>query len=119
MPTAAARLAGMIAKLPIHAYRWTLRPWVGWECRHLPTCSDYALDAIDCHGAWRGGWMTMARLCRCHPWGTHGCDPVPKVVGNQHPWAPWRYGRWSWRVLQSPGQAPNPLAADRPASGST
>ena len=49
-----AALAKAIAKAPVHAYRWTLRPLVGWECRHLPTCSEYALEAIDRNGAWRG-----------------------------------------------------------------
>ena len=50
------RLTREIAKAPVHAYRWTLKPLVGWECRHLPTCSEYALEAIDRNGAWRGGW---------------------------------------------------------------
>jgi putative membrane protein insertion efficiency factor len=86
--------AKAIAKAPVHAYRWTVRPWLGWECRHLPTCSEYALEAIDRNGAWRGGWLALARLCRCHPWGTHGFDPVPDIREARHPLAPWRYGRW-------------------------
>jgi putative membrane protein insertion efficiency factor len=86
--------AKAIAKAPIHAYRWTVKPWLGWECRHLPTCSEYALAAIDLNGAWRGGWLTLARLSRCHPWGTHGYDPVPDIRSARHPLAPWRYGRW-------------------------
>ena len=48
-------VAKAIAKAPVHAYRWTLKPLIGWECRHLPTCSEYALEAIDRNGAWRGG----------------------------------------------------------------
>jgi putative membrane protein insertion efficiency factor len=77
----ARRIAGEIAKAPIHAYRWTLKPLIGWECRHLPTCSEYALEAIDRNGAWRGGWLALSRICRCHPL------------------APWRYGRWRGRQL--------------------
>lgn len=92
-----AALAKAIAKAPVHAYRWTLRPLVGWECRHLPTCSAYALEAIDRNGAWRGAWLALSRICRCHPWGTHGFDPVPDIASVRHPLAPWRYGRWGWR----------------------
>jgi putative membrane protein insertion efficiency factor len=84
-----------LAKLPIHVYRWTLKPLIGWDCRHLPTCSEYGLQAIELNGAWRGGWQTLSRLCRCHPWGTHGFDPPPDIRTARHPLAPWRYGRWS------------------------
>jgi hypothetical protein len=84
-----------IAKAPIHAYRWTLKPVLGMECRHLPTCSEYSLEAIDQHGVWCGGWLALSRVCRCHPWGTHGYDPVPRQLqGGPHPFAPWRFGRW-------------------------
>lgn len=86
--------AGAIAKAPIHAYRWTLKPLIGLECRHLPSCSEYALEAIDLNGAWRGSWLAAARICRCHPWGSHGLDPVPDISEERHPFAPWRYGRW-------------------------
>jgi putative membrane protein insertion efficiency factor len=95
-------LAGTILKAPIHAYRWTLKPLIGMECRHLPTCSEYALEAIDRNGPWRGFWLMLSRLSRCHPWGSHGYDPVPDIAGERHPLAPWRYGRWSWR---NPGRA--------------
>ena len=91
------RAAKVLAKVPIHAYRWSLKPLVGWNCRHLPTCSDYALEAIERNGAWRGGWLAISRLGRCHPWGTHGFDAVPDITSERHPLAPWRYGRWSWR----------------------
>lgn len=87
--------AGAILKAPIHLYRWTLKPYVGWNCRHVPTCSDYALQAIDTNGAWRGFWLTVSRLSRCHPWGSRGPDPVPDIRAERHPFAPWRYGRWS------------------------
>ena len=76
-------------------YRYTFSPLVGFHCRHLPTCSAYADEALARFGLWAGGWMTLARLCRCHPWGTSGLD----VVADQAPagarwYAPWRYGRW-------------------------
>jgi putative membrane protein insertion efficiency factor len=92
-------LAAALVKAPIHLYRWTLKPLMGLECRHLPTCSEYALEAIDRNGAWKGLWLTLSRLSRCHPWGTHGLDPVPDLSGVRHPLRPWRYGRWSRRSL--------------------
>lgn len=46
-------------------------------CRYVPSCSTYALEALEVHGAGRGLWLTTRRLCRCHPWGGHGWDPVP------------------------------------------
>ncbi|HYD32300.1 MAG TPA: membrane protein insertion efficiency factor YidD [Azospirillaceae bacterium] len=61
----------------IHVYRWTLSPFVGHNCRFLPTCSRYGLEAIAKHGAVRGGWLTLRRIGRCHPWGGSGYDPVP------------------------------------------
>jgi uncharacterized protein len=90
----AREAAKTAAGAPIHLYRWTLKPLIGLECRHLPTCSEYALEAIARNGAWRGGWLAISRLCRCHPWGTHGFDPVPDLGTERHPLAPWRYGRW-------------------------
>jgi uncharacterized protein len=87
-------VARTLLKAPVHAYRWTLKPLVGWECRHLPTCSEYALGAIDVNGAWRGLWLGISRICRCHPWGSSGFDPVPDIRDNHHALAPWRYGRW-------------------------
>ena len=47
-------------------------------CRYLPSCSNYALDALERHGALRGGWMALRRITRCHPWGSSGWDPVPE-----------------------------------------
>lgn len=87
-------VAQAILKAPIHLYRHTLKPWMGMECRHLPSCSEYALEAIDRNGAWKGFWLMVSRILRCHPWGTHGYDPVPDLSGVRHPFAPWRYGRW-------------------------
>lgn len=79
----------------VHVYRYTLSPLVGFECRHLPTCSEYADQAIGRFGLWPGGWMTLARLLRCHPLGTKGLDFVPDVLPPRSRWyAPWRYARW-------------------------
>ena len=59
------------------AYKLTLSPWIGRQCRFLPSCSDYAAEALIAHGPWRGGWLAARRLCRCHPWGGVGYDPPP------------------------------------------
>ncbi len=80
---------------PIVAYRYTVSSLLGVNCRHLPSCSDYAHEAIDTNGPWKGGWLALSRLLRCHPWGSHGLDPVPNLSGEHHPFAPWRYGRWT------------------------
>ena len=88
-------VAKAVLKAPIHVYRWTLKPLMGLECRHLPTCSCYSDEALERHGLWAGGWMTLARLLRCHPWGTSGIDNVPRERPTGARWyLPWRYGRW-------------------------
>ncbi len=69
-------LAHMVA-LPVRAYRLILSPWVGFNCRYQPTCSAYALEALEKHGALKGSALAAARICRCHPWGGSGYDPVP------------------------------------------
>ena len=92
--TVFGRVMAIGLKLPVLVYRYTLSPLIGQRCRHLPTCSEYALDAIDTNGAWRGFWLTASRLSRCHPWGTSGFDPAPDIRHEHYPWAPWRYGRW-------------------------
>ena len=63
--------------LPVRAYRLLLSPWVGHGCRFQPTCSAYSLEALERHGGIKGGYLTAHRICRCHPWGGHGYDPVP------------------------------------------
>ena len=74
-----------ILKAPILAYRLTLSPFVGRNCRYLPTCSEYALEALDRHGPWTGTRLILRRLGRCHPWGGHGYDPVPDPDSRQTP----------------------------------
>ena len=63
--------------LLIRAYQVVLSPFVGGACRFLPSCSAYAVEAIETHGAWRGGILAARRLSRCHPFGRAGFDPVP------------------------------------------
>ena len=91
----AAALPRAAAHIAIRFYQLTLSALVGRQCRHWPTCSEYVDTAIGWHGLWIGGWMGLARLCRCHPWGTSGFDPVPEVTQAGARWyAPWRYGFW-------------------------
>lgn len=86
------RIAGRAA---IRGYRYTLSPLIGFNCRHVPTCSAYGEEAIGRFGLWAGGWMTLARLLRCQPWGTSGLDFVPKYKPQGARWfLPWRYARW-------------------------
>lgn len=61
----------------IRAYRFLLSPWIGGQCRFSPTCSVYAMQAIELYGAGRGSWMALKRLLRCHPFCPGGKDPVP------------------------------------------
>lgn len=63
--------------LLIRAYQALLRPFMGGQCRYHPTCSEYAIAAYKEHGPWRGSWLTVHRLCRCHPLARGGFDPPP------------------------------------------
>lgn len=61
----------------VRAYQYALRPMLGANCRFYPSCSDYAREAIERHGALHGSWLATRRLCRCHPYHPGGFDPVP------------------------------------------
>ena len=61
----------------LKAYRFAISPLYGQVCRYYPTCSAYALEAVETHGALRGSWLAARRLGRCHPWAAGGYDPVP------------------------------------------
>ncbi|MDD4746349.1 MAG: membrane protein insertion efficiency factor YidD [Salinivirgaceae bacterium] len=71
------KLISWILVIPIHIYRYLISPWLPNSCRHVPTCSAYALEAIKEHGPFVGFWLGFKRVLKCHPWGTHGYDPVP------------------------------------------
>src|SRR5262249_10489888 len=87
-------------------YRHSVAALIGLNCRHLPTCSTYADEAVARFGLWAGGWMTLARLCRCHPFGTSGLDFVPASVPDRARWyLPWRYGRWRGTNCRHRGHA--------------
>ncbi|HVZ54270.1 MAG TPA: membrane protein insertion efficiency factor YidD [Pseudolabrys sp.] len=103
---ALSRLPRIAGRGLIALYRYTLSPLIGPRCRHLPTCSEYGDEAITRFGLWAGGWMTLARILRCHPWGTHGLDFVPQVLpSDAHWWMPWRYGRWRGTNETAPERA--------------
>ena len=70
-------LFAYVLSLPVRAYRLVFSPWVGFNCRYHPTCSAYALEALEKHGAIKGGYLTVRRILRCHPFGGSGIDNVP------------------------------------------
>ncbi|MEZ5657915.1 MAG: membrane protein insertion efficiency factor YidD [Burkholderiaceae bacterium] len=61
----------------LQAYRLMVSPWLAPRCRFMPTCSAYSIEALRRHGAWRGGWLALRRISRCHPFGASGIDEVP------------------------------------------
>ncbi|HRJ49152.1 MAG TPA: membrane protein insertion efficiency factor YidD [Phycisphaerales bacterium] len=86
-PTRHAKVTGM-ARAPhvwsvfplvavIRLYQVTLSPFIGRQCRYEPTCSNYALEALGNHGPWRGSWLAVRRVFRCHPFAKGGYDPAP------------------------------------------
>ena len=79
-PTLQQRFSQGVAALMlalIGFYRRFISPMIGPRCRFTPTCSAYGLEAIQRHGPWKGGWLTLKRVMRCHPFSDCGCDPVP------------------------------------------
>lgn len=70
--------------LLIRIYRYVLSPWLGTRCRFEPSCSQYAIQALQEHGTLRGSWLTLRRLTRCHPFHAGGYDPVPDRLGHRH-----------------------------------
>jgi hypothetical protein len=82
------RLLNQILMMLVRLYRCTLSPVLafllpGAGCRFQPTCSGYALEALERHGPWRGGWLSLKRIARCHPWGGCGHDPVPPALDRR------------------------------------
>jgi putative membrane protein insertion efficiency factor len=80
-------------RLPLAAlgfYRRWVSPFLGSHCRYYPSCSQYAQEAIELHGTARGVWLSVKRICRCHPWHAGGFDPVP--ISNKNPHARCTHG---------------------------
>jgi putative membrane protein insertion efficiency factor len=70
-------VVGAVLRGLVRAYQLLISPVLPPSCRYLPSCSDYAAEALQQHGAVRGTWLALRRLARCHPWGGSGYDPVP------------------------------------------
>ncbi len=71
------KVTGAFFLLLIKIYQYFISPLFGAACRYTPSCSQYGIEAIKKYGAFKGGWLTLKRIARCHPWGGHGYDPVP------------------------------------------
>ena len=92
----------------VRGYRLLLSPWLGNACRFEPTCSRYAIVALERHGAAAGSYLAAARIVRCAPWCQGGCDPVPEQ-------APRLFSRlFSPAAAPTPAAAPDPLSSSRP-----
>lgn len=72
-------MTGKLFIISIRIYQLTLAAVLGGQCRFHPTCSEYGIEAIQAHGAWRGLWLGLKRICKCHPWHPGGLDPVPRI----------------------------------------
>ncbi|MCP4431568.1 MAG: membrane protein insertion efficiency factor YidD [Gammaproteobacteria bacterium] len=68
----------------IKIYQYLLSPWLGNQCRFTPSCSHYAIEAIECHGAIKGSLLSLKRLMSCHPWHVGGHDPVPQCPSSSN-----------------------------------
>jgi putative membrane protein insertion efficiency factor len=79
VPSLGARVALALLRL----YKVLISPLFTGSCRYLPSCADYTAEAVERHGVTAGIWLGSGRLCRCHPWGGSGLDPVP----HEHPWS--------------------------------
>ena len=71
------KLLSWVLLIPVYFYKYAISPITPASCRHVPTCSQYALEAVKIHGPFKGFWLATKRIVKCHPWGTHGYDPVP------------------------------------------
>ncbi|MFY8136572.1 MAG: membrane protein insertion efficiency factor YidD [Flavobacteriales bacterium] len=67
---------------PVRLYQRVISPFLGSNCRHSPTCSQYTIEAIEEWGPMKGIWLGMKRISKCHPWGTSGYDPIQKKINN-------------------------------------
>ena len=73
-----------VLKILIRGYQLAISPLLGPSCRFYPSCSHYAIEAIEAHGALRGTWLSIKRIGRCHPWNAGGFDPVPACSKHSH-----------------------------------
>ncbi|MDQ7070081.1 MAG: membrane protein insertion efficiency factor YidD [Rhodobacterales bacterium] len=78
------KLTAHIVAIPVRIYRLLFSPWIGNSCRFQPTCSAYALEALEKHGAIKGAWLAAKRVGRCQPFGSDGYDPVPDPDSASH-----------------------------------
>ena len=85
MPVAVHQWPRRVLAWPVRFYRYFLSPWLGNVCRFEPTCSRYALDALDQHGAAVGTYLAARRVLRCRPWCDGGHDPVPTATSKTNP----------------------------------
>jgi putative membrane protein insertion efficiency factor len=106
--TAGAALR-VVVLLPIRFYQWVISPMLPAACRYQPTCSAYAVEAIERHGILAGGWLALRRLLRCHPWGGSGFDPVPSNGYR----GGYRNGDQACRHHQHPHHHPSICPSDR------
>nr|WP_257099122.1 membrane protein insertion efficiency factor YidD [Pseudovibrio flavus] len=94
-PLGRVTLGARVGIALIWVYQHSLSLFAGRGCRYAPTCSYYTAEAMRRYGFWRGGWVGLARLMRCGPWGASGFDPVPETLPEKARWyMPWRYGQW-------------------------
>ena len=92
----------------IWLYRHSLSPafyLIGVRCRHTPSCSVYGAEAFRIHRFGRAFWLTVSRVLRCHPFGSHGFDPVPEDA-PQVGWKFWKLGDWTWSERTGPREPP-------------
>lgn len=88
----------IIGLLLIRFYQLTFSSFVGNHCRHMPSCSEYGYEAIARFGLWNGGWMTLFRIMRCGPFGSHGIDRVPVALNPYYKaYFPWRF----WKIAST------------------
>ena len=78
--TIPSRLLLLMLQILLAGYRYLISPLTSGHCRHLPTCSQYASEALSLYGPYKGLWLTIKRILSCQPWGTSGYDPVPQIL---------------------------------------
>lgn len=82
LPAKLRAVARTVSLSPVYLYRYLLAPFFAGACRYEPSCSAYAVAAVETHGVLRGGALALRRIARCHPWGGAGFDPVPPLAAS-------------------------------------